>query len=376
MQSLEYRHTSKTRTNSGSKTARKGTMLAVRLLCCINLNIFAYGETPSFATPYIQGFDRLQKSGFLTNRTCCSHLHLRPDGSGLTPATGPIVFGQSKVLELQFPTTGAKTVTEEWDHPTIKGQPSSQLARAGFGQASLLVRSPWITMRYLGERPAGFQVTGEDFATAAIQGFGSPNDVLPVTTAAQTVHDMMENYFAPLLRTLPQGQRVLSGLHVQGGYFSTTYNPPDDFRLDFDNAFIIGLQTLVVYPSSCFHRPDPRLCAPPYVSTGHDPTVIGHELGHVIFNRIRAYRSLKGYQWFAVNEGYADYFSASYFGSPLIGETWHASRLNAPYLRRLTDDPTTRDPEALATAHTFSVVWSSLLWRIRRRCYGSLKGHT
>lgn len=323
----------------------------------------AHAAATGPAIPFIKRFDGLQNSW--TARPSQSPPQLRLQWAEVELPSGPLVLSQSEVLELRFPEGNSPTIRERLDTPETESIPFNQLTRAGFGQASFIVRSPWITMRYLGERPAGFQLSGPEFSEAAIQALGSPNDVLPVTTAAQAVHDMMETYFAPLLGSLPNGKTVMAGLHVQGAYFSTTYNPPDDFRLDFDNAFIVGLQTLVVYPSSCFQRPDPSQCTPPYLSTGHDPTVIGHELGHVIFNRIRAARSLKGYQWFAVNEGYADYFSASYHETPLIGETWQSSRLRAPYLRRLTDDPTTRDPEVLASAHAFSVVWSSLLWRIR-----------
>jgi hypothetical protein len=95
--------------------------------------------------------------------------------------------------------------------------------------------------------------------------------------------------------------------------------------------------------------------------------VIAHELGHVVFNHLRRKQSLKGFQWFAVNEGYADYFSASYLRQPQIGSYWQHSRTVAPYLRSLTDHPEIRDPEILASGHAFSVVWSSLLWELRER---------
>lgn len=345
-----------------SHSLNRSALIAILSVSAFQSHI-SQAEASSARIPFIQSFDGRQSVWTAKPFPSTPQVHLQQAKGPMR--LGPLIFGQSETLELRFPEGDTQNIRERLGTPETNGIPFDQLARAGFGQASLIVKSPWITMRYLGERPAGYQLDDPDFAQAALHALGNPNDVLPVTTAAQVVHDMMESYFAPLLRSVPGGQRVLSGLHIQGAYFSTTYNPPDDFRLDFDNAFIVGLQTLIVYPSSCLQRPDPAQCKPPYLSTGHDPTVIGHELGHVIFNRMRAARSLKGYQWFAVNEGYADYFSASYHESPLIGDAWQSSRLTAPYLRRLTDDPSIRDPKVLASAHAFSVVWSSLLWRIR-----------
>ena len=247
----------------------------------------------------------------------------------------------------------------------------TDLEQLGYGRASLIAHSKWSTIRYLGERPAGYGLEHGAVQAAQRLALGNPNDVLPVATSAAVIHAMMEEYFAPLLSELPGGQAIAQGIHVQGAYVSPTFNPHDGYRIDFDNAFVVGLQSLYIYPSSCYHRPNPTICTPPFLSTGHDATVIGHELGHVVFNAIRHAKSPKGFQWFAVNEGYADFFSASFFETPLVGQTWQSNQVHAPYLRRLLDNPHTRDEKVLASAHAFSVVWSSLLWRMKTRLEGT-----
>jgi hypothetical protein len=236
----------------------------------------------------------------------------------------------------------------------------------GYNRASLIVDSKWATMRYLGESPVGHGASPDELNGLIRNGLGRPNDILPVTTAVFTINEMMERYFVPLLRTLPQGGAILEKLHIDGAYFSPTLRFAEGRDREFDNAFVVGLQSLMVYPSSCFNRPNFEQCRDPFLSTGHDPTVIGHELGHAVFNYLMDRDTLKGFQWFAVNEGYADYFSASFFNTTAIGQSWQSARTRAPYLRRLSDHPTIRDPEVLKSAHTFGTVWSSLLWEIRK----------
>jgi hypothetical protein len=236
----------------------------------------------------------------------------------------------------------------------------------GYNRASLIVDSKWATIRYLGESPVGQGANDEALNALIRNGLGRPNDILPVTTAVYTINEMMERYFSPLLRSLPQGKAVLEKLHIDGAYFSPTLRFAEGRDREFDNAFVVGLQSLMVFPSSCFNRPNYELCRDPFLSTGHDPTVMGHELGHAVFNYLMQQDTLKGFQWFAVNEGYADYFSASFFRTAAIGQSWQSARTRAPYLRRLSDHPTIRDPEVLKSAHTFGTVWSSLLWEIRK----------
>lgn len=236
----------------------------------------------------------------------------------------------------------------------------------GFGSSKFLLDSRWATIRYLGEDPAGAGLTGKLLNDAQIAALGRINDTIPVVTITQTINEMMEKYFAPLLKTLPRGDEILSRIKVQGAYFSPEYNLANPSQTERDNAYVVGLQSLYVYPNSCFDRTQANFCNPKGFSAGHDPSVIAHELGHVIFNHIRDGQSLEGWQWFAVNEGYADYFSAAHSGNPVLGRVWRASRTSGTkYLRRLLDSPTLNDPSVAQEGHTFSLVWSSALWKAR-----------
>jgi hypothetical protein len=241
------------------------------------------------------------------------------------------------------------------------------LDRLGYGKSSFLVDTPWATIRYVGESPAGAGLTGKALDDAQKKALGTANDTIPVVTSALTINDMMDTYFSPLLKTLPSGNEILRQIKVQGAYYSPDHDFGESSESKRDNAFIVGLQSLYMYPSSCFDRKEHDDCQQQFYSTGHDPTIIGHELGHVVFNQLRNQKSIEGFQWTAVNEGYADYFAASYFSEPVMGRTWKVNRSSSPSLRRLIDNPTTSDPEANQDAHKFSVVWSSALWRIRNR---------
>jgi hypothetical protein len=247
-------------------------------------------------------------------------------------------------------------------------------AALGFGRSKFLVDSRWATVRYLGENPAGAGLNGAELNKAQLMALGSDRDTIPVITAVQTINDMMENYFVPLMRKIPRGDDLLARIKVQGAYFSPRYQPDDGSTPERDNAFVIGVQSLFLYPNSCFDKSSASTCSPVAYSAGHDPSIIGHELGHVIFNHMRDERTLEGWQWFAVNEGYADYFSASYFGDPILGRIWRVTRpAGARYLRKLLDTPTTNDEKALEEGHAFGVVWSSALWRSRNRIMNSFK---
>lgn len=238
----------------------------------------------------------------------------------------------------------------------------------GFGESKFIVDSRWATIRYLGESPAGAGLTGKQLNDAQAGALGRTNDTIPVVTIAETIHNMMEDYFAPLLKTLPRGAELLSRIKVQGAYFSPEFNLSQPSQTERDNAYVVGLQSLYVYSNSCFDRTQAPSCNPKGYSAGHDPSIIAHELGHVIFNHMRDGQSLEGWQWFAVNEGYADYFSASHTGNPVLGRIWRASRSSGTkYLRRLLDSPTLNDPSVAEEGHAFSLVWSSALWKARRR---------
>jgi hypothetical protein len=244
----------------------------------------------------------------------------------------------------------------------------------GYGQSQFLLDTRWATIRYVGDTPAGAGYTGSELNRRQKEALGTVHDSIPVITAAQTIHEMMEQYFAPMLKSLPRGDDILSRIKVQGAYFSPRSRYITETDSERDNAFIVGVQSLYIYPNSCFDKANSVACSPVGYSAGHDPTIIGHELAHVIFNHMRDERSLEGWQWFAVNEGYADYFSASYFGDPVLGRIWRVSRPGgARYLRRLLDTPTTNDPKALEEGHAFGSVWSSALWRSRNRIVTNFK---
>jgi hypothetical protein len=251
------------------------------------------------------------------------------------------------------------------------------LSRLGFGRSRFLVDSKWATIRFLGPSPAGRGMSDEELEMAQMEAFGKPNDTTPVVTAVAAINEMMDEYFVPLLAGLPGGRDILSKIKVQGAYFSPEYIPPEnededpsnDSYIGRDNAFVVGLQALEIFPHGCFLEGGEVRdgCEPPFFSSGHDPTIMGHELGHVLFNHMRGAKSLEGFQWFAVNEGYADYFSAAHFKDPYVGRIWKVDQKSSPFLRRLVDSPKVGDEAYAHEIHAFSVVWSSALWKVRTR---------
>lgn len=284
-----------------------------------------------------------------------------------------VTLKPEQILDL-LSESGVEPRTSAWaSRPVVESPPPPEvvlptdLDKLGYNASQFLVDSRWATIRFLGAEPAGAGLSGQALSDAQRKALGTARDTVPVVTAAITIQRMMDDYFVPLLKALPGGEEILPRIKVQGAYFAPGFSWSDGTKPERDNAYIIGLQSLYLYPSSCFDKPGDAACKPPFFSTGHDPTVIGHELGHVIFNHLRRERSLEGFQWFAVNEGYADYFSAAYFNEPIVGRTWRVNRSHAPYLRKLIDTPTTEDPVLLQEGHQFSVVWSSALWRARER---------
>jgi hypothetical protein len=280
---------------------------------------------------------------------------------------------QSVPLRIQAPLNGYAP-----EPPLKEGVPELQeqdAQKLGLGKSPFLIDSKWMTIRYQGEEPAGAGLSGTALEQAQRNAFGKENDTVPLVTATVTINRMMDEYFVPLLQSLPQGRELLSRIKVQGAFFAPSYFENTNEPRQSDNAYVVGLQSLYLYPSSCFESDGATRegCVEPFFSTGHDPTVIGHELGHVIFNHLRGLKTLEGFQWFAVNEGYADYFSASYFQDPFVGRIWKSNVKGAPYLRRLIDSPTVEDEQYMSEMHTFSVVWSSTLWRIREKLVQKFK---
>ncbi len=242
----------------------------------------------------------------------------------------------------------------------------------GYGRSKFLANSRWATIRYVGpnsglaSQPAGSGLSGTAQNNAQSDALGKQNDSVPVVTAAWIITKMMDEFFVPMLKTLPNGNDIISAFKIQGAYFAPGYIPQSG-KPERDNAYMVGLQSLYLWPSSCFEVAQRSDCKMPYMGTGHDPTVVGHELTHAIFNHLRGGKSLDGFQWTAVNEGYADYFSASYFSEPRIGRIWKVAGTTVQHLRAIDGKPTTADPTLITEAHLFSTVWSSTLWRVRNR---------
>ncbi|NBW81328.1 hypothetical protein EBR21_06195, partial [bacterium] len=80
----------------------------------------------------------------------------------------------------------------------------------GFESSKFLVDSRWATVRYVGDSPAGAGLTGSELNRAQTEALGRDNDTIPVITTAQTINEMMDQYYAPLLRSLPRGEEILS----------------------------------------------------------------------------------------------------------------------------------------------------------------------
>ena len=247
--------------------------------------------------------------------------------------------------------------------------------QVGYARSPFIAEGKWSTIRFLGPQPAGAGLATKEMEAAQKQKLGTAQDTTPVVTAAWTIDKMMEEFFAPLLSRLPNGTGILSRIRIQGVYYSPLAFEAENEPPQYDNAFIVGLQSMRLFPSSCF---DPKGllrqgCSGPQFTTGHDPSVVAHELSHVIFNHMREEKSLYGFQWFAVNEGYADYFSAAFLKEPYVGRIWKANSKTSPYLRRLIDNPDVNSEEYSEEIHAFSVIWSSFLWRLREAFKGESK---
>jgi hypothetical protein len=245
-------------------------------------------------------------------------------------------------------------------------------SEVGFGRSSFLIRTNWGVFRYLGKDPAGAGKTGELLDLAQQAAFGTPRDSLPVTTMAFTVTQMMENFYKPLLEKLDFGQEALKKIYVNAAYYSPQYNEEMEIEegraTHWNNAFAIGQQTLLVFPSSCL-KSERRIlgCNETQLTVGHDPMVVAHELGHLVFNNIADFSPPLGFQWSALNEALADYFSAAYFQTPFLGRIWRASAYGDPYLRNLNSALALGDKEAFDNFHRHSTIFSSGLWNLRKK---------
>jgi hypothetical protein len=312
-------------------------------------------------------------------------VHLRPANSKFADAFSPadisallVAISTSEAESIQIISSSSNVVAE----PPVASSaiPVNDMQIVGYGASKFLAHSKWATIRYRGPSsgiaadPAGAGLTSTAQDQAQIAALGKENDSIPVVTAAWTITKMMDEYFAPILSGLPYAGRILSQTHIQGAYFAPGFTAPD-LQIERDNAFMVGLQSLYLWPSSCHGTTNRLDCKAPYMSTGHDPTVVAHELTHAIFNHIRGGQSIDGFQWVAVNEGYADYFSAAFFSEPKIGRIWKVSTTQKS-LRVISQARTTEDAALQLEAHQFSMVWSSALWRIRARLIAENKANT
>lgn len=250
----------------------------------------------------------------------------------------------------------------------------ADLLEVGYEQSQFLVDSRWATVRFLGPNPAGAGLVGRARDEAQLESLGKANDTIPVVTAAWSVHTVMEEFFAPLLRKIPEGEAILSAFKIQGAYYSPLFQP-DSGAIYRDNAFLSGLQLLQMWPSGCFEVKSDA-CVEPFMSAGHDPTVIVHEVGHAVFNHLRGGVTLEGFQWVAVNEGFADYFSAAHFNEPKLGRIWKIADRGREHRLRLVGGTVSAQDDARAEeVHAYGSVWSSVLWNIRYRLIAELQAN-
>jgi len=97
--------------------------------------------------------------------------------------------------------------------------------------------------------------------------------------------------------------------------------------------------------------------------TSWDSDVIFHEYTHAVVNQIVG--PAQGKVFGALNEGFADYFSASFLGDPNVGE-WDAliwgKRL--PFIRTVQNS-NTFPKNVVGEIHADGTIWSGALWDVR-----------
>jgi len=107
----------------------------------------------------------------------------------------------------------------------------------------------------------------------------------------------------------------------------------------------------------------PRFLDPPW-----DADLIYHEYTHAVVNSIVG--SSQGTAFKALNEGYADYFSASFLDDPDVGEfAGRLLRSRFPYLRTLQNS-NAFPRDFFDEEHQASLIWSGALWDVRSRLGG------
>jgi hypothetical protein len=99
-----------------------------------------------------------------------------------------------------------------------------------------------------------------------------------------------------------------------------------------------------------------------YQSLPRDPTVVLHEVAHSLIDQI-AGLATEG-EGGALNEGFADYFAASFLDRPRMGEL---SVVGRPYVRTLENDQKRPLPGQAITPHGSGQVISGLFWELRAK---------
>ncbi|MCJ8346344.1 M36 family metallopeptidase [bacterium] len=97
------------------------------------------------------------------------------------------------------------------------------------------------------------------------------------------------------------------------------------------------------------------------VPDAHDADIVLHEYGHSLVDALSGLQGGWGSQGGAMHEGYGDYFAASFFGDPYIGE-WDSSAYSEDgYLRTLKNAKVFPD-DLEQEVHADGEIWSATLW--------------
>lgn len=193
---------------------------------------------------------------------------MRPSNTAFSDTTKMLPGDLSKLLTSLDESPESTKITVISVPSGIAAEPSiidktivpSDLEALGYQKSKFIADSRWATIRYVGpesgtsSNPAGAGLTGKEQNDAQIDALGKANDSIPVVTAAWVITKVMDEHFVPILRTLPNGENILSNLKIQGAYFAPGYIPAIG-KKEVDNAFVVGLQSLYLWPSSCFDTP-------------------------------------------------------------------------------------------------------------------------
>ncbi|PCJ19901.1 MAG: hypothetical protein COB02_06870 [Candidatus Cloacimonadota bacterium] len=102
------------------------------------------------------------------------------------------------------------------------------------------------------------------------------------------------------------------------------------------------------------------------VPDAHDADIILHEYGHSIVDALSGLQGGWGSQGGAMHEGFGDYFAASFFGDPNIGE-WDSSAYSKDgYLRTLNNAKVFPD-DLEQEVHADGELWGATLWDLRKK---------